>query len=97
MAREYNAKYNSTNVLSSNNAEINEVLKENLNNKKEKLKLDIEKDFENFSSLFYFLKVYINRLDVSNFNYCKNFCNAKLEEIKNKLETFKQRIFNIIK
>ena len=96
MAREYNAKYNSANVLSNSNEQINNDVNQNFNfqtTDKEKEILDIENILEKISSLFLFTKTHIKRLGVNNFNKWGNFYYIKLEEIEKKIEELKQRLF----
>ena len=104
MAREYNAKYNKTNILESanlnnlnlqnlNEFEVASNSNNNLNLKtkdKEKEILQIKKDFEEISSLFLFLKTYIKK--TNNIGSCQEFVSKKLTEIESKLKNLTQKL-----
>ena len=103
MAREYNAKYGKANVLKNNSIDgfnnldsfkesglLNE--KNFLTKDKEKIKDNLEKDFEDLSSLFLFVKKHIARMGATNVNKWWNFYLGKLNEIEKKVDKLKRKI-----
>ena len=95
MAREYNAKYNSAEVLTS---ESNFGLKvtDEVKEEKEKFKTEIKRDFEEVISLFLFIKKYI---DIKSFGFSggKVFCSKKMEEIERKIKNLMYKVDEILK
>lgn len=88
MAREYNLKYNNASALQSN--AVSKAL--NFTKEKEKNNLEVEKTFNEISSLLFFTKKHIERIGIVNFNKWGNFYFVKLNELEKKFKNLKERI-----
>ena len=106
MAREYNAKYGRASALNKqssfldrhDNSLFDEQFLNNANEKREGINdnFQIEKEFEKISSLFYFLKNYIKKMNKNYANNWQDFLFKKLSEVEEKLNNLKQNIMDYV-